>query len=232
MSVNFFFKQKKKLAQINAEKLNDTYPDFAKYLYTQTTNLNSTLPNFLYFNNKTSSFEGVSMLTTYSILKLTSTHALKLLTFSPKLAPVAASEKRADNLYSYTNSTRLGLASSKASLLPFFHQFIYTFKLANASHSVDKLNEQSLEASRRRVNLLRSLARQLDMNTNGLRFNWIEELRDSDDDYDATESIVNESEYYEKEVETEEEEDDQSNEPEFIIDSIATSTLPPSISLR
>ena len=75
-------------------KLNATYPEFTKYLLDQqkqtsaSSAYSSSTPNkFLYYNSRTRSIEVVSMVSSFTLHKLSTTKSLTLLTVSPQLAP-------------------------------------------------------------------------------------------------------------------------------------------------
>jgi hypothetical protein len=189
-------------------KLNATHLEFTKYLLDQqkqtlSSSASSAPNNFLYYNSRTRSIEGVSMVSSFTLHKLSATKSLTLLTVSPQLAPTTITPT--NNIYFKPSSSLLLIPSpqpkifylplpyststlsttssivsnqylhqSKASLLPFFHQFIYTIKVMNNNadeNLADRLNEPSIEASRMRASLVRSVCSQLDMSPTSLRFN-------------------------------------------------------------
>jgi len=245
-------------------KLNATYPEFTKYLLDQQKQTStsssssystSTPNNFLYYNSRTRSIEGVSMVSSFTLHKVSATKSLTLLTVSPQLAPTTTTTPNNINFkpsssllsppppkifylplpYSTSTPSTSSLASnqylhqSKASLLPFFHQFIYTIKVNNNDDDdddenlADKLNEPSIEASRMRASLVRSVCSQLDMSPTSLRFNWIEMLKsnrfESNDDQDDEEEVTS-SEDYDNNTKSNDDDDDDNNEPEFITEHV------------
>ena len=237
-------------------KLNATYPEFTKYLLDQqkqssSSHASSAPNNFLYYNSRTRSIEGVSMVSSFTLHKVSATKSLTLLTVSPQLAPTATTPnninfKPSASLLSppqpkifylplpYSTSTPSTsslvsnpyLHQSKASLLPFFHQFIYTIKVMNNNadeNLADRLNEPSIEASRMRASLVRSVCSQLDMSPTSLRFNWIEMLKSNRfESNDDEQEVTSSEDYYDNNNtnSTSNDDDDDDNEPEFITEHV------------
>jgi hypothetical protein len=253
-------------------KLNATYPEFTKYLLDQqkqTSSASSTPNNFLYYNSRTRSIEGVSMVSSFTLHKLSATKSLTLLTVSPQLAPTTITPTNNINFkpssslllipppqpkifylpLPYSTSTLSTTSSivsnnyfhqSKASLLPFFHQFIYTIKVnTNKDENLaNKLNEPSIEASRMRASLVRSICSQLDMSPTSLRFNWIEmlqsnrfESKTNDDDQDDEkeeeeeeeeegQEVTSSEDYYDNNTNSSTSSNVDDNEPEFITEYV------------
>ena len=104
-----------------------------------------------------------------------------------------------------TTSYPLFTPSSKAkvkkpaapSLIPLYHQFIYSIKIFNYLPSENKvadlgtfLNEQTAEASRIRVHILKTIAEQLNLKPTSLRINWIEKFNNESSIGSAYERIL------------------------------------------
>lgn len=213
---------------MDVKKLNSNYPEFTKYLLDQHQTTSSPKPpstsnTFLYYNNKTRSIEGVSMLSSFTTFKLTTTKSMQLITVSPQVTPkLFYLPSSRSSLQSHSSSSPS--PSSKTSLLPFFHQFIYTIKVVDdndeENNFAQKLNEQTIEASRLRASLVRNICTQLDMSATSLRFNWIEKLDTSrfesseqEQEQTTTTTTINETDYYN-------DENNINNEPEFITESV------------
>ena len=227
---------------MEVKKLNTTYPEFTKYLLDHQTSTPSSSSsssssgnNFLYYNNKTRSIEGVSMLSSYTSLKVSATKSIKVITVSPQLTPsvftshVKSSTPKIFYLPSsppQPSLTNPSQSSSKSSLLPFFHQFIYTIKFvdneSDEKNFVQKLNEPTMEASRLRASLVRNICSQLDMSTTSLRFNWIEKLKssrfESSSSEEEEETTNNNMDYYDNDVNNVNYNNE--SEPEFITESV------------
>ena len=262
-------------------KLNESHPDLAQYLIEHTStkskpttntiiDASSSEPaNFLYFNNSTKTFEGISLHSTQSVFKLSSNKLFKVVTQSSQLtnsltdssatttkSPVSTQQQSApsktsklskivyvQSLFTTEKSSKVTKTPkiepietstiatktnySKANILPFFHQFIYTVKLLNTAQTSDKskslvdlLNEQSVESSRIRVNLLRNVCRQLDLNPATLRFNWIEKLKSNFNSFAAQNTDNHEEDeytaYYDSNYDEEASSYDE-NEPELVM---------------
>lgn len=83
------------------------------------------------------------------------------------------------------------------SLIPLYHQFIYSIKIFNYLPSENRvadlgsfLNEQTTEASRIRVHILKIIASQLNIPPTTLRINWIEKFNNETSDESAYERIL------------------------------------------
>jgi len=151
--------------------------------------------NFLFYNNDTNKFEGVSMHSSYSLLKFNKTKNLTLITTtsSPNNHSIAA---------------------------PLYHQFIYTIKITpiNTLNSnsyknrdlIELLSDQTVDASRSRVSLIREVGEQLGLDPSSIRINWIEKLNSSDSLNDNLSQPSQEEE--EEYLDEEEEEDDLDDE--------------------
>jgi hypothetical protein len=211
---------------MDVKKLNTTYPEFTKYLldHHQTTSPIPLSPsnnnNFLYYNNRTRSIEGVSMLSSFTTLKFTTTKSIQLITVSPQVTPKLFYLPSSRSSLTPFQSHSLSPTSSKTSLLPFFHQFIYTIKVVDDNEQnnfAQKLNEQTIEASRLRASLVRNICSQLDMSATSLRFNWIEKLEksrfESSEQEQEQMTTNDETDYYN-------DENNINNEPEFITESV------------
>ena len=149
-------------------KLKENYPDLTNYLLNQTQkslplryykktkeslNLYKNENNFLYYNNVTTRFEGVSMHSSHSLFKL-------------------------NKHKNFTFLTQTTLPLNQTLAAPLYHQFIYTIK--SAGNLFEILNEQSVESSKVRVNLIRFICEQLGLDVSGVRINWVEKLNKSD----------------------------------------------------
>jgi hypothetical protein len=163
-----------------------------------------TANEFLFFNNVTKKFEGVSIQSTYSILRLTPSVNFTIITTTPEIVPLTTEVRksplparttpvsRLSNPLSRTtttpiqqttrpiSSTTSPVVQASRNFLPLYHQFIYTVKLPNQAQFVnnknilDLLYEQNVASSRLRVSLMRAVADQLGFNLSSLRLNWIE----------------------------------------------------------
>ncbi len=139
------------------------------------------LNEFLYFNNQTKKFEGVSVQSTFSILKFNSNSKINLtiITTTPEILPLPSKTTTSKSVHS-SKTTINRLNDKNKSLLPLYPQFIYTLKLSNMIYFKDNrvlldiLNEQNLHSSQLRVELIKTLTKQLSFNLTDLRLNWIE----------------------------------------------------------
>lgn len=181
------------MVEIDYNKLKENYPELTTYLLPQTTSskTNTNQPqktsklrsdNFLYFNNKTNKFEGVSIQSTYSVIRLSSTKNLTLITSTTHALPTV---------------------TQTHSQLPLYHQFIYTIKLSpsnqlyhlNNKDLVEFLNEQNPQSSSLRLNLIKQIASQLNLNYSHLKLNWIEKLNKNVSQVTSAEIFTDSSEY-------------------------------------
>ena len=281
-------------------KLRENYPEFANYLLESQADLTSTtqspskhqttssirtryIPStssapkltngFLYFNNRTNAFEGVSMQSTYSFIKLKSNKNITLITTTTQILPSKSTTNIIGHLSSnikiatpvptsstssstskqnkilflpslltrplkqmissttptVTTPTRLNNEINYSVMLPFYHQFIYTFKLSSRvafrdnKDLVDILNEQSVDSSKVRVNLIRRICEQLKINGNNVKFNWVERLNKSSTSVQSsnefTSSEVNDESYN---LDNDYESYDESSEPQFVSENQPT----------
>lgn len=184
---------------MNIRQLKEEYPNFMNYLgynttdesyltktsetyneitsnpseaATLTTKRPLTTNSFLYYDATTQTLEGISMQSTYSIHKLNPYKIFTLITTSslPMYTPT-------------TTTTRQILTHGSSSLIPLYHQFIYTINIFNylpsennAKNLTHFLNEQSPEASIMRVYILKKISKQLNIKPDSLKINWIEKL--------------------------------------------------------
>jgi hypothetical protein len=121
---------------------------------------------FLYFNNVTQKFEGISVQSTYSILRLTPSVNLTIITTTPEIVPLTTEVRktpppplppktsqamRHSNPLFQSRPTTPVLTTTKAiatspilqaprNFLPLYHQFIYTVKLPNQVLFVNNKN--------------------------------------------------------------------------------------------
>ncbi len=158
--------------------------------------------NFLYFNNATNKFEGVSMHSSYSVLKL-------------------------NRIKNFTLITTTSSPFNQSIVVPLYHQFIYTIKISSSSHFdlIEILNEQNIDSSRFRVGLIRQVSEQLGLSPSHIRINWIEKLNKSEIDllndnlnsneFDLHDLDQEDQEEYENEQEEEEEEQEEQEEQDI-----------------
>lgn len=112
------------------------------------------------------------MQSTYSIFKLNPYKIFTLITTT------------SFPLYTPSRKTsRKILTQGSTSLIPLYHQFIYSINLFNYLPSVDRikdlsnlLNEQTPHSSKIRVHILKAISQQLKIPPTSLRINWIEKL--------------------------------------------------------
>ena len=167
----FFFDTFKKLIQFEVNKLRNEHTELINFLANQSVNATvqqqpskSKDKAFLYLNNSTRTLEGISMQSTYSVLKLNPYKIFTLITTTS--LPLTT-----------TTTATVSIEAATTSLIPLYHQFIYTVKIFNYSgdqNLIDLLNEQSIESSKLRVHALRSIGNQLEIDPKSLRINWIE----------------------------------------------------------
>ncbi len=127
---------------------------------------------FIYYNSSTQMLEGISMQSTYSIFKLNPYKIFTLITTT------------SFPLYTPASSNRKILTHSSASLIPLYHQFIYSINVFNYLPSLEAiradltvlLNEQTAQASKLRVHILKTIGHKLSLTPTSLRINWIEKL--------------------------------------------------------
>lgn len=109
---------------------------------------------FLYYNNETRKFEGISLQSTYTTFR-----NLTIITTTTLAIP----------------STR-----TSANSFPLYSQFLYTIKTKHNSHYL--LNDQSEFGSKLRLNLLKEISRYFNLDYKNLRLNWIQSLNESQSD--------------------------------------------------
>ncbi|CAF0779883.1 unnamed protein product [Brachionus calyciflorus] len=138
------------VVEIPLDKLKLNYPGLtSQLLQTKTVfrqNTSKKNNKFLYYNNETKNFEGVSIHSTFSTLK-----NISLITTTSAILP-----------RKYLNK------------LPLYNQFIYTIKTNENSN--DLLNDQSEFSSKLRLSLIKEISRNFDLNYTSLKLNWIERL--------------------------------------------------------
>lgn len=184
--------------------MKQSYPELANFLIENSSekseakkkDLNLNANNFIYLNNKTSKYEGVSMHSSYSVVQLTK-----------------------DNILTLSTSNNLNSKLKE----PFYHQLVYTIKISpfsraeNKKDLVELLNEQSIEGSRLRVSVIRKLSEILNLAPTSVRINWIEKVKINEDDL-LRETLDDKQENANKNFNDEEDdldEDDADNE-EFL----------------
>lgn len=99
---------------------------------------------FIYYNNETHSFEGVSMQSTYSVISLGKNKSLTLMTTSTTLsAPLEPSKPKI-------------VEKISKSILPLYPQFVYSIRVVSLGDEpgdwAQSLNEQTQESSKIRFN--------------------------------------------------------------------------------
>lgn len=152
----------------------------------QTPPADSASNRFLYFNNETNSFEGVSMQSTYSTVSLTKGKTLALVTTSAEILPSTTTT---------TTTTTKIIDKMAKSILPLYPQFVYTIKFQHLAEQIDLvnlLNDQTIESSKLRLNLIKSLTSLLNLNQTDLKLNWIDKLTKNSSMLSSTASYSNE----------------------------------------
>ena len=115
---------------------------------------------FLYYNNETKKFEGISLQSTY-----TSFRNLTIIT---------------------TTTSAIPSSRTLPHSFPLYNQFVYTIKTKQKSHYL--LNEQSEFGSKLRLNLLKEISGYFDLDYKNLRLNWIQSLNESQSDWSEPQS--------------------------------------------
>lgn len=193
-------KSSNQLVQMDIRQLKEEYPELMDFLYstpssdmtnesTESSESSTSDPptsTFIYYNSSTHMLEGISMQSTYSIFKLNPYKIFTLITTTslPLYTP-----------NSLTPNRKI-LSHSSPSLIPLYHQFIYSIDIFNYLPSKQKvrkdlaglLNEQTIESSQLRVHILKAISSQLALSTISLRINWIEQLNRKEGD--LTEKIL------------------------------------------
>ncbi|RNA28345.1 dystroglycan isoform X1 [Brachionus plicatilis] len=144
------------IAEIPLDKLKINYPGLTSLLLRSSTNpiLTKTVfksrpllrNKFLYYNNETKKFEGISLHSTYTTFR-----NLTLITTTTSVLPLTRTLPNSLSLYS---------------------QFVYTLRAKQNSRLL--LNEQSEFSSKLRLNLLKEISRYFALDYTNLRLNWIQ----------------------------------------------------------
>ena len=184
--------------------------------------------NFIYLNKTTQKFEGISMQTAFTTLQITPQRNFTITTTDYIISPILASSATNPVPLKRTTSIKTTSSDQTSSPLQLYHQFIYTVKLIYTSNVnddlldkvdiIDLLNEQNQFSSKIRVDLLKSIEDQLNIDKTQLRINWFEKLNKTEANVFAND-ISNEDEQ-EDELNKEDDEIDVSydSEPQFVSD--------------